>query len=191
MGNLRQLLITAVMIRQKAGNFYKKIAMNIETVFIESAIQEFRNYKKLADETFKQLKEKDFHFRHAEESNSIAIIIQHIHGNMLSRWTNFLVEDGEKDWRQRDAEFEEQDLGKEGLIIRWEEGWNLLFITLQSLMADDLLKTISIRLKPMTVVSAIHRQLAHYSYHVGQIVMIGKDIKEKDWETLSIPKRFK
>src|SRR6476469_7378769 len=100
--------------------------MNIGTAFLESAIKRFREYKTLGDKTFAQLSGSDLFFQPNEASNSIAIIIQHLHGNMLSRWTNFLNEDGEKDWRQRDEEFEEQDLSSEQLMHQWEEGWKLL-----------------------------------------------------------------
>ncbi len=124
-----------------------------------------------------------------EASNSIAIIIQHLNGNMLSRWTNFLTEDGEKKWRKRDEEFEEYHLSKEQLIALWNEGWKVFLETLESLTGDDLLKTITIRSQPLVVVDAINRQLAHYSYHVGQIVYLGRWIKGNVWQSLSIPKK--
>jgi hypothetical protein len=163
--------------------------MEIGTAFLESAIKRFREYKTLGDKTFAQLAGKDLHFQPNEASNSIAIIIQHMHGNMISRWTNFLNEDGEKDWRQRDEEFEVNDLSPEQLIQKWEEGWNLLFRTLGSLTAEDLLKQITIRQQPLVVVDAINRQLAHYSTHVGQIVYLGKWIRGNQWTSLSIPKK--
>jgi hypothetical protein len=111
-----------------------------------------------------------------------------MHGNMLSRWTNFLIEDGEKSWRSRDAEFEATSLNKTELLDRWKEGWKVLFDALELLWEEDLLRTVTIRTKPLSVVDAINRQLAHYSYHVGQIVFIGKWLKGDDWETLSIAK---
>lgn len=160
----------------------------IENTFLESALKEFRDYKALGDKTFAQLEEKDFHFQPNEECNSIAIIIQHLHGNMLSRWTNFLNEDGEKQWRQRDDEFEMHSFNKEQLLKLWEEGWQVVLATIESLKSEDLSKTIFIRSKPLSVVAAVNRQLAHYSSHVGQIVMLGKIIKGKSWQTLSIPK---
>ena len=125
--------------------------MDIGTAFLESAIKRFREYKSLGDKTFAQLSGSDLFFQPNEASNSIAIIIQHLHGNMLSRWTNFLNEDGEKDWRQRDEEFEEQDLSSEQLMHQWEEGWKLLLKTLESLTAEDLLKQVTIRQQPLTV----------------------------------------
>jgi hypothetical protein len=163
--------------------------MDIGKAFLESVIKRFNEYKSLGDKTFAQLSENDFFFQPNEASNSIAVIIQHMHGNMLSRWTNFLTEDGEKDWRQRDEEFEIKDLSREQLIQRWEEGWNLLFHTLDSLTTEDLLKQITIRQQPLIVVDAINRQLAHYSSHVGQIVYLGKWRKGMQWSTLSMPKK--
>lgn len=160
----------------------------IENTFLQSALKEFRDYKALGDKTFAQLEEKDFHFQPNEECNNIAIVIQHMHGNMLSRWTNFLNEDGEKQWRQRDDEFEIHSFNKEQLLKLWEEGWQLVLNTIESLTEDDLSKTIFIRSKPHSVVEAINRQLTHYASHVGQIIMLGKIIKGKTWQTLSIPK---
>lgn len=159
-----------------------------ETIFLKSAIQQFRDYKSLAEKTFVQLKDEDFHYQPNENTNSIAINITHMHGNMLSRWTNFLTEDGEKEWRQRDDEFETYPYSREKLLQLWEEGWQVVFNALEPLTGDDLDKTIYIRTKPLAVTEAIHRQLTHYAYHVGQIVMLGKIIKDKDWQTLSIAK---
>ena len=156
--------------------------------FLSSAIKRLKYYKDLGDKTFVQLNDPDFHFTPAEECNSIAVIIQHMHGNMLSRWTNFLNSDGEKEWRQRDAEFEEQNLTKQQLLTLWEEGWKCFFDALESLSTEDMEKTIYIRTETLSVPDAINRQLAHYTYHVGQIIYIGKMIKNKDWKSLSIPK---
>lgn len=156
--------------------------------FLQDTIKRFRYYKELGEKTFAQLEEKDFFFWPSTESNSLAVIIQHMHGNMLSRWTNFLNEDGEKEWRSRDAEFEEVRRSKTALLALWEEGWKCMFDTLESLKEDDLEKTIYIRTEPLIVYDAIIRQLAHYPYHVGQIVYIGRMLKNKDWQSLSIPK---
>ncbi|MBP6687726.1 MAG: DUF1572 family protein, partial [Lacibacter sp.] len=109
-------------------------------------------------------------------------------GNMLSRFTNFLTEDGEKAWRNRDTEFEEQQLSKDALLKKWEEGWACYLSAVKNLTADDLLKTITIRSEELSVVDALNRQLAHYPYHVGQIVYIGRMIKDNQWQSLSIPK---
>jgi hypothetical protein len=129
------------------------------------------------------------HFHPNDESNSIAVIIQHLHGNMLSRWTNFLTEDGEKEWRNRDDEFEVHSFTKQQLLEKWEQGWKVFLDTLNFLKEDDLNKTITIRTQPLTVVDAINRQLAHYSYHVGQIVYLGRWIKAGEWKNLSVPKK--
>jgi hypothetical protein len=134
------------------------------------------------------LDEENLFWQYNDASNSIAIIVQHLWGNMLSRWTNFLTEDGEKEWRERDAEFEKVINTKEELIIKWDEGWDRLFAELKSLTDDDLNKTIYIRKEPLTVIDAINRQLAHYSYHVGQMVYIGKMQLNDRWISLSIPK---
>lgn len=156
--------------------------------YLSSAIKRLKYYKELGDKTFVQLEEKDLHFISAEEDNSIAIIIQHMHGNMLSRWTNFLIEDGEKEWRKRDEEFIDQYFTKEKLIKFWEEGWQCFFNALESLTEIDLVKTIFIRTEPLTVIDAINRQLAHYPYHIGQIIYVAKLLKNKTWQTLSIPR---
>ena len=160
----------------------------IAAVYLESALKEFHDYKKLGDKTFAQINEKDFRFQPNEECNSIAINIQHMHGNMLSRWTNFLTEDGEKKWRQRDDEFELHDYKKEQLLELWEKGWTCFFSSVESLKKKDLKKIVHIRQEPLTVIDAINRQLAHYPYHVGQIIHIAKIIKGKNWATLSIAK---
>ncbi len=160
----------------------------MNTSFLASAIQQFESSKALGERCFKQLEESDFHWQYNEESNSIAIIIQHLHGNMLSRWTDFLTTDGEKESRKRDAEFEVSKMNREALIDLWNEGWYCLLTTLKSLTETDLLKTIYIRNEAHTVMEAIHRQLSHYPYHVGQIVFIAKMLKGTAWKSLSIPK---
>ena len=162
--------------------------MSIGTEFLSTVIKRVKYYKDLADKTFAQLEDKDFHYLPNEESNSIAIIIQHMYGNMLSRWSNFLTEDGEKPWRERDDEFEVHDYSKAKLIELWEKGWNCYLTAMQDLKEEDLLKTITIRNEKLSVIDAINRQLAHYPYHVGQVLYIGKMIKDKDWKNLSMPK---
>ena len=160
----------------------------IEQIFLDSVIKRFKEYKTLGEKTFNQLREEEMHFQPNESSNSIAVIIQHMHGNMLSRWTNFLTEDGEKEWRRRDDEFEAHSFSKQQLIDQWNEGWKVVLHALESLTTDDLSKTITIRSQPLNVVDAINRQLAHYSYHVGQIVYLGRWIRQDEWKSLSIPK---
>jgi hypothetical protein len=156
--------------------------------FLTTAIRRVKYYKDLADKTFDQLSDADFHVQPTTESNSIAVIIQHMAGNMLSRWTNFLTEDGEKEWRQRDDEFEVHDYSKQQLLDLWEKGWNCFLNAIEPLNDDDLLKTIYIRQEGLTVIDAINRQLAHYPYHIGQIVYIGRMLKNENWKNLSIPK---
>lgn len=162
--------------------------MSLNAEYLSSVIKRFGEYKALGEKTFAQLTDAQLLQQPNEASNSIAVIVQHLHGNMLSRWTAFLTEDGEKPWRERDAEFETQSLGKEALLRLWEEGWEALFAALQSLDEDDLTKTITIRSQPLAVVDAINRQLAHYSYHVGQIVYLGRWLKNADWQSLSVAK---
>jgi len=160
----------------------------MQATFLTDSIKRFEYYKSLADKTFEQLEEKDFFFRPSPDSNNIAIIIQHLYGNMLSRWTNFLTEDGEKEWRKRDAEFEPMNISKQDLLSFWNEGWKVMLDTLRSLTPNDLDKTIHIRTEPLIVYDAILRQLAHYPYHVGQIVTLGKMIRDNAFTSLSIPK---
>lgn len=155
--------------------------------YLQTAIKRLKYYKDLGEKTFDQLTDSDFMYRPNEASNSICVIIQHLSGNMLSRWTNFLTEDGEKEWRNRDREFNEAPQSKLELIQLWEKGWACMFDSLQSLHDEDLLKTIYIRQEALQAVDAINRQLAHYPYHVGQIVYIGRLIKDMQWKNLSIP----
>jgi len=154
---------------------------------IKEAIVEFGKYKKLGDGTIAQLSEADLNAEPAEGVNSIATIVRHMQGNMISRWTNFLTEDGEKPYRERDAEFSDAPLTRDELIERWELGWTTLFNALEELEEDDLQKTIYIRAQPQSVSSAILRQLAHYSSHVGQMMTLGKWRKGEAWQSLSIP----
>lgn len=162
---------------------------SIDYTFVKDVTKRFLYYKKLGDQTLERLSEADLHRQPDETSNSIAVIIQHLHGNMMSRWTNFLTEDGEKEWRRRDDEFEENlPTSKERLLQLWEEGWQCLLSALEQLQADQLLQPITIRGESMPAYDAILRQLAHYPYHVGQIVYMGRSFIGKDWESLSIPK---
>ena len=156
--------------------------------YIATVIRRLKYYKDLGEKAMEQLDEKEIHDRPNNESNSVAIIVQHMAGNMLSRFTNFLTEDGEKAWRQRDDEFEIHSFSKQQVIDLWEKGWQCVFNALTSLNEDDLLKTISIRKETLTVIDAVNRQLAHYPHHIGQILYIGKMIKGSSWKNLSIPK---
>ena len=156
--------------------------------YLNSIKKRFQTYRKLGDDTFAQLNDEALFWQYNAESNSIAIIVQHIAGNMLSRWTDLLTSDGEKDWRKRDDEFDNTITTRNQLLHKWNEGWDCLFNALNSLSEADLDKTIYIRNEPHTVLDAINRQLAHYPYHVGQIVFIGKMITGEKWHSLSIPK---
>jgi len=149
---------------------------------------QFEYYKMLDDKTFEQLTEEQLFWQYNEESNSIAIIVKHLWGNMLSRWTDFLTSDGEKEWRNRDAEFESDFNNREELLEKWNAGWTSLFTAINSLKTEDLDKIIYIRNQGHTVTEAINRQLAHYPYHIGQIVFIGKMLCNSGWKSLSIPK---
>lgn len=142
----------------------------------------------LGEKTFAQLSEEEILSTYNEESNSIATIVNHLSGNMLSRWTDFLTTDGEKPWRNRDTEFETRITSKDEFLTTWNKGWECLFDTLKSLSEDDLQKQVYIRNMEHSVVEAINRQLCHYSYHVGQIVFVGKMLKDNKWDSLSIPK---
>jgi Protein of unknown function (DUF1572) len=168
------------------------MAHEIKTVseeYLKVIKEDFKKYKLLGDKTFIQINDKDFHFKSDEEANSIAVIIQHLSGNMSSRFTDFLTTDGEKPARQRDQEFEEQNLSKEKLIEKWENGWKIVFNTLNVLSENDLNKIVKIRNEPHSVIQALNRQVTHCAYHVGQIVLIAKQIKKSDWNTLSIAKK--
>jgi uncharacterized damage-inducible protein DinB len=156
--------------------------------YIESSIKQFEYYKSLGDKTFDQLTFEELQNEFTKDSNSIAIIVKHIVGNMLSRWTNFLTEDGEKKWRMRDEEFVDSFHTKEELLSTWNKGWDCLFNAIKPLKTEDLERIIYIRNQGHTVVEAINRQMMHYAYHVGQIVFLGKLTKGNNWQSLSIPK---
>jgi hypothetical protein len=164
------------------------MATSLGTVYLETVIKRLKYYKQLADKTFEQLNDSELQNVPNEASNSIAVIVQHMSGNMLSRWTDFLTSDGEKDWRDRDGEFDVHNTSKKQILDMWEKGWACMFDALASLKEDDLLKTVYIRKEPLLVVDAINRQLAHYPYHIGQIIFAGKLIKNNQWKNLSIPK---
>lgn len=162
--------------------------MNYPSNYIKSALFEFQRYKAFGDKTFAQLGEQDIQWKYGTEDNSIALIVKHMVGNMLSRWTHFLTEDGEKPWRNRETEFENPYTTKTQMIQAWEEGWECLFIALKSINTKNFDVSIKIRNKEHTIMEAVNRQLAHYANHVGQIVLIGKMIKGEAWISLSIPK---
>lgn len=162
--------------------------MNIGNVYLRVVIERFKSVKTLGDKTIELLSEKDIHWTYNQESNSVAVIVKHLSGNMISRWTDFLTSDGEKENRNRDEEFIDDISSKSELMRVWEKGWNVLIDTLTGLKEEDLLKTIKIRGEKHFVLEAIERQMTHYAYHVGQIVYIGKQLKDSEWKTLSIPR---
>ena len=157
--------------------------------WIADAILQFRKYKALAEGALAQVDGKDFFCTIDPESNSIALIVKHLAGNMRSRWTDFLTTDGEKPDRDRDEEFEPRASDtRESLLAAWESGWRLTFDALASLSEDDLLREVRIRGQAHTVMQAVHRQMTHYAYHIGQIVFLARHFAGARWTSLSIPK---
>jgi len=156
--------------------------------YLESVIKQFEYYKMLGERSMAQVPDDKLSWQYNDDSNSVYTIAKHLWGNMLSRWTDFLTSDGEKDWRDRDAEFENEAQTREQLMAKWNEGWQCMLDTLRSLKEDDLDKIVYIRNQGHTVMEAINRQLAHYPYHVGQIVFIAKMVADDGWKSLTIPK---
>ncbi|MBL7812625.1 MAG: DUF1572 family protein [Bacteroidetes bacterium] len=156
--------------------------------YLESTIKQFAYYRSLGEKAMAQVQDEDLFRQYNEESNSMATIVKHLWGNMMSRWTDFLTTDGEKEWRHRDAEFENDLKTRENVMQKWNQGWDLLESTLSSLTAADMEKIIYIRNQGHTVYEAINRQLAHYPYHVGQMVFLAKMWAKAPWQSLSIPR---
>ena len=157
--------------------------------YLADAIYTLRYYKQLAERAFAQVSDEDFFRTLDEESNSIAVNMKHMAGNMFSRWTDFLTSDGEKPERNRDMEFVMlPETTKEDMLAYWEQGWQRVFDAIRPLTPDDLMRTVKIRGQDHTVLQAIDRQLAHYAYHVGQIVYLAKHFKSSEWQSLSVPK---
>lgn len=162
--------------------------MEADVAYLESVKKQFLYYKTLGEKAFEQLEPEQLFISVNENTNSIAVIVKHLSGNMLSRWTDFLTSDGEKEWRKRDDEFEETIQTKEELLFFWNKGWDCFLNTLNTLETNHLSQIIYIRNEGHTVIEAINRQLAHYPYHIGQIVFYAKLLKNGEWESLSIPK---
>ncbi len=156
--------------------------------YLEDALGSFRAYKKLAEKALDQLSDEEFFKTLDEEGNSIAVMMKHIAGNSLSRWTDFLTSDGEKPNRNRDMEFVIEWTDKKQVVEYWEKGWQCLFSTLESLRTEDFERKVMIRSQEHTIVQAINRQLTHYAYHIGQIVFLAKHFRASDWHSLSIPR---
>lgn len=163
--------------------------MDVANEYLKVIRKQFLAIKTQGDKTLEQLSDEDFFWRPNENSNNICIIIKHMNGNMRSRWTDFLTTDGEKSDRNRDDEFVDDFQSKRDVLLLWEEGWEILFTTINQLRSDDVLKELTIRGEKHTVIEAIERQIAHYASHVGQIIYIAKYIKNENWKTISIPKR--
>jgi hypothetical protein len=155
---------------------------------IQVVKKQFSELKNLGNKTFKQISEKDAFWQFNPQSNSIAIIVKHMHGNMLSRWTDFLTTDGEKEWRKRDEEFEAAFETKVEMITKWEEGWQCVFKALMSINETNIDTQVFIRGQKHSIEEACLRQLAHYASHMGQIVLLGKMLAGEKWQSLSIPK---
>jgi len=161
---------------------------NVPSEYLQSAFKVLISYKTLGERAIGQVSEEKLFWQFNEGSNSIAIIVKHLWGNMISRWTDFLTTDGEKPWRNRDTEFENNFKTRAELFSIWDEGWTRMFDTIEELNDNDLTKIVYIRGEAHTVIEAINRQIAHYSYHIGQIVFIAKMVSKDQWKSLSIPK---
>jgi hypothetical protein len=163
--------------------------MNVGREYLKTVSKRFMEAKITAEKAMEQLTERELFWSPHEESNSVAVIVKHMSGNMVSRWTDFFTKDGEKPYRNRDDEFVGDFQTKEQMMTLWELGWDTFLTTLKNFDEDQLLKTITIRNEPHSVIEAIERQMYHYSYHVGQIVYIAKILKSSDWKTLTIPRK--
>lgn len=164
------------------------MALKFTASHLQDSLSLFRYYKKLAEQAMQQLSDEQLFTGLDNESNSIAIIVKHLAGNMRSRWTDFLATDGEKPDRNRDSEFADPPVTRTALLEMWEDGWSRLFTSLEALTDADLGRTVTIRGEAHTVMQAINRQLAHYPHHVGQIVMLAKHFAGGEWQSLSIPR---
>ena len=162
--------------------------MEINNIYLESIKKQMLYYKTIAEKAIEQLSEEQLFVSVNEDTNSIANIVKHMSGNMISRWTDFLTSDGEKPWRERDTEFESFKTSKKDLLEIWDKGWECFFNAINSLEPEQLSQIIYIRNEGQTTLDAINRQLAHYPYHIGQIVFYAKMLKKGDWDSLSIPK---
>ena len=160
--------------------------MELIAAFKASSLKFFRYYKRLAENAFAQLSDEQLHVVLAPDSNSVAVIVQHMAGNMHSRWDNFLSTDGESATRDRDLEFTDLFEPRDGLMRRWEGGWAVVFAALEGLRDEDWTRTVTIRGEPLSVIEAVQRQLAHYPHHVGQIVLLARQMRGASWQNLSV-----
>ena len=164
------------------------MALEFTTSYVKDSLGVFRYYKGLAERAMAQVKDEQLTAELDDESNSIAVIVKHMAGNMRSRFTDFLTSDGEKPDRHRDQEFEDAPATREAILTAWETGWACVFGALEPLREDDLVKTVTIRGEAHSVMQAIHRQVAHYSYHCGQIVLLAKHLNCESWKALTVPR---
>lgn len=164
------------------------MALEFTTSYLKDSLSLFRKYQELAERAMAQVADPQIFLKPDAESNSIAIIVKHVSGNLRSRWTDFLTTDGEKPWRDREAEFGGAPETRDALMAEWNTSWEVLFSALEALSDDDLGRTVTIRGEAHSVMQAINRQLAHYSYHVGQIVWLAKHFQSDNWKALTIPK---
>ena len=165
------------------------MALQFSTSYLEDSLTLFRYYKNLAERAMAQVNDEQLVAVLDGEMNSIALIVKHMAGNMRSRWTDFLTSDGEKPTRDRDSEFVDPPNSREALLTLWEDGWQCVFSALEPLSDQDLKRTVTIRGEAHSVMQAINRQIAHYAYHCGQIVMLAKHFKCDSWQSLSVPRR--
>ena len=165
------------------------MALQFTISYLADSLEVFRYYKKLAERAMAQVTDEQLVTALDSEMNSIAVTVKHMAGNMRSRWTDFLTTDGEKPDRQRDSEFEDAPATRGALLAVWEAGWQRVFEALEPLSEPDLQRTVMIRNEPHSVMQAINRQVAHYAYHCGQIVLLAKHFRHDDWQSLSVPRR--
>lgn len=182
--------ITRLMRNARGTEWTQNIYMPLQftTSYVEDTVAVFRYYKNLAERAMAQVADEQLAAVLDDEMNSIAIIVKHMAGNMRSRWTDFLTTDGEKPDRNRDTEFADAPVTRESLLALWENGWQVVFQALEPLSDGDLQRTVTIRSEPHSVMQAINRQVAHYSYHCGQIVFLAKHLQHPGWKSLSVPR---
>jgi hypothetical protein len=165
------------------------MAFEVSEHYLDEVRRQFRGHKRMGEGAMAQLRDEDFFVTLDPESNSVAILVKHLAGNMRSRFTDFLITDGEKPDRFRDQEFEITSTTTRADVVKWwEEGWARVFAAIDALQPDDVMRTVTIRGEPHTVLQAINRQIAHYAQHIGQIVFLAKHLRSSEWKTLSIPR---
>ncbi|WP_042349192.1 DUF1572 family protein [Bacillus massiliigorillae] len=162
----------------------------IEKEYLRVVQERFRYVKKMGEDAMNQVSDSAIFWSENEDSNTIAIIVKHMSGNMISRWTDFFTTDGEKDFRDRESEFSQNFSSRHEVMQYWESGWKVFFDVLDNLKEEDLMRVVTTYNEPQSVIEAIEKQMFHYSYHVGQIVYIAKQISSDQWNSLSIPRKI-